>query len=630
AYERLLALGDPNGAAREALARLEAAHLERLAAHRARAEAQLEGIRGSDRVNAAALDEALSALKAAGDEATQGRIVAELDRLTQVLRQVEERALLSAEEPTPAEAKAGQLKLLGLRDALDARYRTPHAALGERDVAAVQQALDRLEARRRDAYGERALRAQIAVGEAQREALGPGRRALARLLCRSLEAAPSSAPERAEGLRAALGFAALANHPELALPALLAGCELAGGDPEAQAFLRARAASFGRESRCARFVAGKLAELEERAGPQTAETQGAQGARSLALGDAAGAVAFYTRALELEPTDVGALVGLARGQLLADALGEAWQALERALQRAPERPDVWTLRAEVSLRRGELGKVGPAATRAIELDAEYAPAYAVRAEGRLRQGELDAALTDVSAAVRLDPRFAQAFALRSEVLLARREFAEAASDASRAIEADAELPAGYLARGRVILAAPQPAQAQPERLAALADLGQALRLDPGLAEAWALRGHARFLLGDLTGAKLDLEHALGLEERPRAWNELARVQLSLGETDRARESYGRSLSLAEQPEVFAERARLAAAAGDTVSALRDLEAALRLRKDDVGLLMQRADVLIQAGDLTRASLDLHEVLRLAPGSPEAARAQQLLDGAGGR
>ncbi|MEZ6188168.1 MAG: protein kinase [Planctomycetota bacterium] len=625
-YARAVSLGDPDGSARQALDRLDAAHAERLAAHRARVDALLRRVSDSQRIDATTLDEAFTNLLAVDDRQSLERFVGELDALTAELQQVEQELLADTARPTPAESAQGQLQLQGLPEALAARYAAPESELEPQHQAPLAQARARLGARLRAALGERAPTARERIGQAQSERLGPGRRALSRLLCRALAAAPLDPSLREDALRATLAFASLANAPRLAGPALVAACQLGGDRPDVRATLRARCAELGARSLPALLVEGTLAELEETAGPATVDTRLAQGRLSLALGDGPGAARHFQKALELGPEGIAARVGLAQAQLAAGDLEGAWQTLELALQRAPERADVWTLRGQISLRRGELGKVGPAVSRAIELDADYAPAYLVRAQVRTLQGQHDLALADADQAARLAPTDAQALALRARIQLARERPDDALLDAERALAVDPEAAAGYLARARVALG---PGLPEPRALrAAHADLGRALERDPELAEAWALRGRARHLLGDVVGARRDLEHALRLEALPEAWIALARVQLDQGEPEQARESLGRSLALAERPEVFAERARLAMDAGDTVSALRDLESALRLRRDDVPLLMQRARVLLQAGDSTRAALDLHEVLRLAPGTPEAADAQRLLDGGG--
>ena len=80
--------------------------------------------------------------------------------------------------------------------------------------------------------------------------------------------------------------------------------------------------------------------------------------------------------------------------------------------------------------------------------------------------------------------------------------------------------------------------------AALADFDQAVRLAPRFAEGWNLRGTARFLLDDYSGAVIDLERTLALE--PRHFGALAglgRVFLALGRDKAALQAFRAALAI---------------------------------------------------------------------------------------
>jgi len=116
------------------------------------------------------------------------------------------------------------------------------------------------------------------------------------------------------------------------------------------------------------------------------------------------------------------------------------------------------------------------------------------------QGDLAGAIAEYDRALALGaPLAASIHNNRSVAHQARGELRLALADMDRAL-ALAPSPGAYVNRGLLRLA--------QDRAGAIADFSEAIRLAPGDAGAWRLRGIARRQAGDLAGARADLRVAL--------------------------------------------------------------------------------------------------------------------------
>lgn len=80
-----------------------------------------------------------------------------------------------------------------------------------------------------------------------------------------------------------------------------------------------------------------------------------------------------------------------------------------------------------------------------------------------------------------------------------------------------------------------------DQAGAIQAFGEALAFDPELASAWAGRGRAKLLAGDLAGAKADLEKAFlfirDTDTQAAVWYDLGQVAERMGDRKQAREAY---------------------------------------------------------------------------------------------
>lgn len=195
----------------------------------------------------------------------------------------------------------------------------------------------------------------------------------------------------------------------------------------------------------------------------------------------------------------------------------------------------------------------------ISLPAQVATAsksddFYIQALNKSQQGDLQGAINDLSEAIRLNPKYTFAYSLRGSVRQQLKDYRAAISDYSEAIRLSPNTYIFYLSRGtaRALLREDLPEAVadltkvielaienedegdtlfhaylsrgiahffQNEHQDAVADLTQALKINPNHSEAYYLRGAARLGLGDRKEAKADLLKAAELFQQAGKKNE---------------------------------------------------------------------------------------------------------------
>jgi tetratricopeptide (TPR) repeat protein len=273
-------------------------------------------------------------------------------------------------------------------------------------------------------------------------------------------------------------------------------------------------------------------------------------------GDLDGAIADYTRAIELEPTFTAAWAnrGWARGQK-GDCDG-AIADFTKAIELEPTCTAAWANRGWARGQKGNADGAIADCTRAIELTPELAKAWAVRAHARGVKGDQDGDIADATKAIELDPAFAPAWESRGWARCQRDDYDGAIADTTKALELDPKLALAWTARAT--------ARAEKGELdGAIADATKAIELDPKVAMAWGIRGTAWGGKGDLSRAIADSTKAIELDPRLfHAWRNRGVARLQTGDTDGAASDFERFLELAPgdpaAPQVRAKLAELKA------------------------------------------------------------------------
>ena len=202
----------------------------------------------------------------------------------------------------------------------------------------------------------------------------------------------------------------------------------------------------------------------------------------------------------------------------------------------------WSNRSVAHNTRGDVDIALEHISEAVILDPTSAGAWSHRAAAKNQKGDWDGAIHDCDEALQHIPGFSQALSQRGAAKKEKGDYAGAIDDCDEALQfalpgtaaatflkkAETQLSAGNYAEA---VAACTEALALEHRLAGamavrgiarfklgetracMADLDGAVRLDPRCVDAWACRGIAKIHLDDLAGGIADCSEAVHLHPR---------------------------------------------------------------------------------------------------------------------
>ncbi|MEO1091843.1 MAG: tetratricopeptide repeat protein [Pseudomonadota bacterium] len=278
-----------------------------------------------------------------------------------------------------------------------------------------------------------------------------------------------------------------------------------------------------------------------------------EAAQAISVGDDGLARQRLEAALELDPRQAGVMVALARLHVRRGDLEQAEQAARRALEVDPEHVDALAVVGDVARARGDFGTADALYDRALRLDPGNDDARAGRSRLRVADGDLDGAA-----------RIGRPAADRSLAL--------------RLAWADAEADAGDVD-------------------AAIRELDELLRNNPGWVPALLRRGDLRRRQGDMAAANQDLETAVALapasaETRYRR----GLLRRDLRDVARALDDFDRAISLdGGFAAAYVARGSLYQATGQQAAALREFERALSIEPDNADALTHKATSACASG-----------------------------------
>jgi S1-C subfamily serine protease len=197
---------------------------------------------------------------------------------------------------------------------------------------------------------------------------------------------------------------------------------------------------------------------------------------------------------------------------------------DAALALDPKHVPAWIGRAWVHYLRGEHDHTIADGDKALSLDPRSPQALTTRAWAKAGKGELAHALHDADAALKHAPRHAMAYAVRAHVHLQRKHFDKAKADADEAIWHDSKLGLAYRLRAYCV---------EPDK--ALADLTQAIALDPFDVDSLQARGQLHSTRNEADTALADFDHAIKLApERASLYLDRASEHLRRGRVNEAK------------------------------------------------------------------------------------------------
>ena len=292
-----------------------------------------------------------------------------------------------------------------------------------------------------------------------------------------------------------------------------------------------------------------------RAAPPAPAASLDEGERLFKKGDYPGAVAAFTRAIELDGASAQAFLRRAAVRTLqADPEG-ALADLDRAIALDPASAELFCSRGAIERKLGARDRAAADFDRALALDPRYFASFLGRALLRRDAGDLAGAEADTDRAIELDPRSPEALELRASIRTVEGRLDEAETDAEGAValgyghavefvrlagarmqrgEREAELrlieraiavePRSYLGWEARALSRAR----YGELDAAIEDFGRAIELDPRRAHPWSNLGEVRERKGDRAGAIADYERALELEPSGKNAEETRQRLAALG------------------------------------------------------------------------------------------------------
>lgn len=281
------------------------------------------------------------------------------------------------------------------------------------------------------------------------------------------------------------------------------------------------------------------------------------------------------------------------------------------------------------------------ASKAIELNPFITDAWEVRGVARQNMGRDIEAASDYSEALRLLPRnrnlmfnlamaqqgaglkqeadstfseilrfypnYDNAYLGRAQLRLAEDDTTRASTDIERALELNPNALNGYIMRADLAM------RSGTNLKSALADLNEAVRLQPKLAGLYINRAYLRYSLDDYFGAMADYDYALQLE--PTNTTAMFNRGLLLAEVnanDRALNDFSGVLKL--EPDNYRalySRALIHRSKGNYQAALADVDRVAEAFPNFPDALWLRADIERSMGQMTKAEASYSKAKRLA-------------------
>lgn len=336
--------------------------------------------------------------------------------------------------------------------------------------------------------------------------------------------------------------------------------------------------------------------------------------------DLQGAAIQLRYALQLGKDNLAAHLLLGRVLLAQGEYKAAEASLEEALRQGVSKSEVAPLLGQVYLALGEPRKLLDTLTLAGMPPATHAEVLTLRGTALAMSGNLEGASAAFAEAQKLDPKAAAPLIAEAPILLRAGELQRALQVARRGTELVPDDALAWLQLGNI-------EQAAGEAQAALKSYDRALTLHPKLVDAHVSRASVLMGLGRAEEARalLDRLKADKVVE-PRASYLRAVLAQQAGKAALAKAEFTDAANLVDglpagkrsssEPLLMAG-ALSHRALGNTQKA-RDYAEALLLRNNrQLGGQVLLAELMLEAGESTRALTILESVLRQSPNHPQA-------------
>jgi lipoprotein NlpI len=247
-----------------------------------------------------------------------------------------------------------------------------------------------------------------------------------------------------------------------------------------------------------------------------------------AKGDLDGAIADYSRSIELAPKNPYAYYSRGNAKGAEGDLDGAIADYSRALELDPKNVYAYNNRGLTKQSKGDVDGAIADYNRTLELDPKNAYAYNNRGLAKDAKGDYDGAIADCNRAIELDSKYAKSYRNRGVAKEAKGDVDGAIADYNRAIEFDPKYADAYNNR-----ASARQAKGDPD--SAIADYNRVIELVPKYADAYNNRGLANALLRNWADALADYRRFCELSESGQDYPRLSiwLIRARLGETEAA-------------------------------------------------------------------------------------------------
>lgn len=279
--------------------------------------------------------------------------------------------------------------------------------------------------------------------------------------------------------------------------------------------------------------------------PQMVQAHQYRAAVKFRMGDVKGAIADFTRALEIDPANRAIRIDRAHVmEQLGDHKG-AMAEYDVLIEKNPQ--DAWSLAARARVRSNLKdidGALRDCAT-SIERDPTLALPHGVKAWLNEMQGNRAEAVRCFSSALERDPRWERALEHRGRLRIMEKDLQGALQDETAALQLNPRNGSAYTNRGWA-------KRELGDHAGAVEDLNRAIELLPRASWAYTNRAWSRWKLNDLKGALEDFTTALACDPRnPRRHFDRANFLMHNGKPDEALRDFkaGIALSPSSQKDV---------------------------------------------------------------------------------
>jgi tetratricopeptide (TPR) repeat protein len=297
-----------------------------------------------------------------------------------------------------------------------------------------------------------------------------------------------------------------------------------------------------------------LARPIARPGQTTAEAFFSSASAKIANGDLEGAIADYSRSIQLDPKRAVIYNNRANAKQVKGDVDGALADYTRAIELDPKYVVAYYNRGGIQEAKGFLDKAIADYTRAIELDPKYAFAYNGRGKAKAAKSDLNGAIVDFSHAIELDPKNAEAYYNRGTARGAKGDRDGATADHNRAFELDPKLKDRLDSHDASVNTEQSSATNYYNRAlekkdggdldAAIANFSRAIELNPLYLEAYNDRAASEGLKGDLDAAMADYNRAIELDSRHfNSYMGRGVVKSMKGDLDGAMNDFNRAIKL---------------------------------------------------------------------------------------